>query len=128
MSGQNNASPQARLAHALRTLLGETDDSGYMSIAEQQELARQALADYDRHADGKDMAKLSFPTPETWPAWANWIGLDPCSYWIFYEQKPNTTETGRHPTGGQWGEPRQSGWPQKTDWRIYLVDRTPFQE
>ncbi|MGH6961349.1 MAG: hypothetical protein ACREE7_12750 [Dongiaceae bacterium] len=37
----------AAVVHALRTLLGETADSDYMSGAQQQEMARKALADHD---------------------------------------------------------------------------------
>lgn len=35
------------------------------------------------------------PRIQTWPAWANWCGLDPAGFWVFYENEPITTADGR---------------------------------
>ena len=60
--------------------------------------------------------KLIYPAVSTWPGWASWIGLDATGYWVFYENKPETSEVGRIPQGGQWGGPRfaepQRGWAE----------------
>lgn len=60
--------------------------------------------------------KFIYPDVSTWPEWAGWVGLDATGYWVFYENKPETTEAGRLPQGGQWGSPRfaesQRGWAE----------------
>lgn len=60
----------------------------------------------------QEPTKLPHSAPSTWPAWAQFVGLDPNGFWVFYESKPETTEAGRIPKGrfeksvqgeAQWG-------------------------
>jgi hypothetical protein len=60
--------------------------------------------------------KFIYPAVSTWPEWAGWIGLDATGYWVFYENRPETTEVGRIPKDGRWGRPcsaePQRGWAE----------------
>jgi hypothetical protein len=67
-----------------------------------------------------------YPAVETWPAWAQWCGLDPSGYWVFYERKPVTSEHGRTPNGGSWGQP-QPGEPQP-NWTVMIYPRTADEQ
>lgn len=63
------------------------------------------------------------PAIQTWPFWANWCGLDPVGYWIFYDNKPTTTPEGRVPNGVNWGEPRECVCPVHGSWESLLFSR-----
>lgn len=68
-----------------------------------------------------EAAKPVYPPEDTWPEWANWCGLDPSGYWVFYEREPVTSDVGRTPSGGSWGKPVLDE-PQPC-WQVMLYPR-----
>lgn len=63
------------------------------------------------------------PPVQSWPTWANWCGLDPAGYWVFYENEPITTSEGRLPNGGQWGIPRECDVAVYESWEALTFSR-----
>lgn len=120
---------------AFRNELIQQRDAALRKLAEAQDALKRVAKNYRVHqihviakaallSATAQPAECVYPPLSAWPQWANWCGLDATGYWVFYECEPVTSEHGRTPNGGSWGQP-VAGEPQP-NWAV-MIYRRPAQ-